>query len=245
MGAGVVRRDRDSREQRLQVIASLYVQGLTLYAIAKRVSVTPAQLTYDMKVLVKRWQETALSDIAHLKLKELVKIDELERVYWEAWERSKAERTTSSTKKKERQQQDPDKDQQPVGFTGKSNRPKKPPINVANIEAMLRKEESFGDPRFLAGIQWCIDTRCQIWGIYGPTKIAPTNPAGDREFGEDSEDRKFERLLELLNTGRTRLLSSSGNGTQLLTTEEGSGEVAEEFRDAGLGDSGTDEAVSG
>lgn len=245
MGRVLVRRDKEAREQRLQVIASLYVQGLTLFAISKRVNVTPGQLTYDMKVLVKRWQESALSDIQHLKLKELVKIDELERVYWDAWERSKAERTTSSTKKKERQQTEPDTNQQPVGFKPNKRGQKGPPVNVANIEAMLRKEENFGDPRFLAGIQWCIDTRCQIWGIYGPTKIAPTNPAGDREYGEESEDRRFERLLELLNTGRTRFLSQTDTGTQLLAEEAGRGEVAEEFRDASLGDSGTDETVSG
>jgi hypothetical protein len=198
-----------------------------------------------MKTLVKRWQTSAMSDMAQLKLKELVKIDELERVYWDAWERSKTERTTSSTKKRERQQVEPDPNQQPVGFKPSKRGQKGPPVNIANIEAMLRKEESFGDPRFLAGVQWCIDTRCQIWGIYGPTKIAPTNPAGDREYGADTDDRKFERLLELLDTGRTRFLRETGDGTQLLAEEAGSGEVAEEFRDAGLGDSGTDEAVSG
>lgn len=34
-----------------------------------------------------------------------------------------------------------------------------------------RIEGQAGDPRFLAGIQWCIERRCKIMGIDAPTKM--------------------------------------------------------------------------
>ena len=35
-----------------------------------------------------------------------------------------------------------------------------------------------GDPRFLAGVQWCIERRCKIIGIDAPTKSELTGAGG-------------------------------------------------------------------
>jgi hypothetical protein len=40
------------------------------------------------------------------------------------------------------------------------------------------KYESAGDPRFLAGIQWCIEQRCKILGLLAAVKNELTGKDG-------------------------------------------------------------------
>src|SRR5215470_14010030 len=76
------------REQDLRETAALYLCGLTQGEIAQRLGVSRQQIGYDLKLLQRRWQESALADFHAKKAAELAKVDELERTYWEAWERS-------------------------------------------------------------------------------------------------------------------------------------------------------------
>ena len=39
-----------------------------------------------------------------------------------------------------------------------------------------------GDPRFLQGMERCLDKRAELLGIKPPSKIAPTNPKGDEPY---------------------------------------------------------------
>ena len=76
------------RERDLRQTAALYLRGLTQGEIAQRLNVSRQQIGYDLKVLQRRWQESALGDFHAKKAAELAKVDELERTYWEAWQRS-------------------------------------------------------------------------------------------------------------------------------------------------------------
>ena len=50
------------------------------------------------------------------------------------------------------------------------------------VHAAIRKAEQTGDPRYLAGVQWCVEQRCKILGLNAPQKVAPTDPTGTREY---------------------------------------------------------------
>ncbi len=107
---------------------------------------------YDLNVIRGRWRRSALLDFDARQALELAKVDELERVYWQAWERSRQTRETTSTKK----------------VDGKE----------AKIEAAMSRQQLLGDPRFLAGVQWCIERRCKLLGIDAPERRQVSGPDG-------------------------------------------------------------------
>jgi hypothetical protein len=85
--------------------------------------------------------------IDHHKSIELEKLNILERTYWEAWEKSQTDTTISQTKKKGS------------------------PKSVDSIEKIENERYSTGDPRYLQGIERCIEQRCKILGLNAPKEI--------------------------------------------------------------------------
>lgn len=169
-----------TREQRLNhqaQIAELYLQGRYQAEIAREIGISQQQVSYDLAILRRQWVERAAGATDTWFAEELARIDKLERTYWQAWERSTAGRETRATSQR--------------GDTR---------------SAQIRTEDAFGDPRFLSGVQWCIDRRCKLLRLDPPARIAPTNPEGDREYrpGEPelTDQQRLERLAELLERGR-------------------------------------------
>ena len=149
-------------EERRQKIAALYLKGAPQFQIAKEVEVTQAQVSKDLKVLTARWRESSLIDINEAKMKELAKIDQLEQEYWTAWEKSKEDYQQTMKKAK--------------GTTEKVN----------YQEKVVKEMIVYGDPRFLQGIQWCIDKRCKIFGVEAPKQIE--NKIVDEFYGKTDEE---------------------------------------------------------
>ena len=128
-------------------IADLYLQGWLQVDIADDLGISRATVTRDLQHLYKEWQESSLVDIDKAKARELAKVDRLEREYWQAWEHSCEDAETirqEGTKKEDSIQ--PDKI-----------------VKTAKGQA--------GDPRFLVGIQWCINKRCEIVGMDAAIKV--------------------------------------------------------------------------
>jgi hypothetical protein len=148
------------RERDLEITAGMYLRGMTQAAIGKRIGVSQRQISSDLKLLQKRWQQSALVDINAVKGKELAKIDALERTYWQAWRRSMKEAQRTSTSKK---------------GTG----------DEGEIVARVDRASQVGDPRYLTGVQWCIERRCRIVGIDAPEK---------KEFSGDKDAPLLLRL---------------------------------------------------
>ncbi len=46
------------------------------------------------------------------------------------------------------------------------------------MEQFEYTEERLGDPRYLLGVDRCIERRCRILGLEAPMKIAQTDPQG-------------------------------------------------------------------
>lgn len=141
------------REYDLERMSALYLTGKTQREIGEIIGVTQQQVNYDLKKLRKRWQESMIANINEVKNRELARIDELERTYWEAWDASRGERRRTLVTKR---------------GTGGDDR----------TRAQIITEVSEGDPRFLQGVQWCVEQRCKIIGLYAPAKQEVTGEAG-------------------------------------------------------------------
>ena len=139
--------ERDRRD-----IADMYLQGWTQARIAghlgddedREYTLSQQMISYDLKKLQEAWQASALVDIDAAKAQELAKVDRLEREYWDAWERSCAPAITTR--------------QEGKAIEG-------------GVERIVSTSVARnGDPRFLQGVQWCIERRCKILGIDAPEK---------------------------------------------------------------------------
>ena len=138
--------------------ADLYLQGWLQADIAGFLGISQSTVSNDLKALQGQWLQSALLDFDEAKARELAKVDRLEREYWAAWERSceAEEMVTQRTKGDVERWQDDE--------SGKfvASRP---------ADVTKARKERIGDPRFLQGIQWCIDRRCKILGVDAAQKV--------------------------------------------------------------------------
>ena len=79
-------RTQTQRERDRNEAAKLVLQGVPQTEIARMFGVTPAQVSYDLKAIRKRWLEQTTFDLDQAKAQECAKIDNLERTYWMAYD---------------------------------------------------------------------------------------------------------------------------------------------------------------
>lgn len=151
------------REHDLVITASLYCQGMYQSAIAKKIGVSQKQISYDLRVIQHRWQQSMVADFDARKARELAKIDETERQAWRGWRRSLKDAVKNI---KSAKSAPPSVDAEGHVVTGQI------------VEAREEREGQAGDPRFLAIVQGCIERRCKIFGIDAPTKGELTGKDG-------------------------------------------------------------------
>jgi hypothetical protein len=84
------------RERDLEREARLYLEGLTQQEIAEVVGVSQQQVSDDLAEVRQRWSASAVDALAERRAFELAKIDNLERVAWEAFYASQTERADGS-----------------------------------------------------------------------------------------------------------------------------------------------------
>ncbi len=175
------------REQDLERITTLYLKGWRQVDIATELGLSRQQIGYDLITIQKRWRESTAINMDEAKQKELARLDELEREYWQAWESSKAERT------KARQETDGTKDK-----TGK------PIVKKSSME----KEQRDGNPAFLQGVLSCIDRRCKLLGLDAPTESKVTG-----KIEHDYRGELLRKLADLSKPGRTIFGEIGGEST--------------------------------
>lgn len=132
---------RTEREEHLSKVADFYCKGWRQCNIAQELGVDPSQISYDLRILRGRWERASTHKIDRYKAQELAKIDHLEREYWDAWKRSKQAGLKISKKRE---------------------------VNGRMVTDTQQAENPPGNPRFLDGVQWCIERRCKILGIDAP-----------------------------------------------------------------------------
>jgi hypothetical protein len=158
-------------------IARLYLQRWTQAEIGQHLGLSRQQVGYDLAAIREEWLQSSLVNFGARKAEELARIDRLEREFWGAWEASKKEKETTTSEQ--------------VNKGGDEQ-----------IKAAIRKEERTGDPRYLAGVERCIERRCKILGMDAPIETRLTGQDGgpirfsleeavaaDRELEEWNRDR--------------------------------------------------------
>lgn len=152
--------------ERRRLEAADYLRGMTQPELAEKYEVSQATVSRDLEAIRQEWVQSALVDFNEAKMQEIAKIDNLERTYWEAWERSVGEhtRTTETISDKE---------------GSKLSRLTYPLV---------------GDSKFLQGIQWCIEQRCKLLGLYEAAKIDITWKEEAERAGIDT-GTLFEQLV--------------------------------------------------
>lgn len=151
------RKKMEITDRRVKV-AERYLRGVYQADIAKELDVDQSTISRDLTALHKEWMQTALVDINERKAEELAKVDQLEREYWGAWERSKEDAEVETIEK-----------------IGKSNGES---VTPDRIKQNKRREGQSGNPAFLSGIQWCINKRCEILGLDAPKRQEVTGADG-------------------------------------------------------------------
>lgn len=129
-------------------IAGRYVRGDEQATIAQALGLTQPAISYHLQIIEAEWARQYAAAIDAAKWAQLARVDELERTYWQAW--------ADSREAINRQTQTAD-----VPDPSKPARPSR----VVQVT-----EERSGDPRWLAGVQWCIETRCKILGLWAPER---------------------------------------------------------------------------
>lgn len=158
-------------------IAELYLRGINQHTIAAELGISQGQVSLDLKSIRKEWLDSSLFDFNARQAEELAKIDNLEATYWTAWERSLKDVSTKTKR----------------AFKSLAS-------EASSNEISETVQQKTGDPRYLEGIRWCIDKRCEILGLNAPIKINNTQPI--TQMSQVERDETLKKLIEIKNANR-------------------------------------------
>lgn len=142
----------DRAKDRLEVI-EYYLKGKNYRDIAKMISddreysISHVAVGNDVKFVLNEWKKTRDDKVELYLTIELAKIDKLEREYWEAWEKSKVDWEQKAAKIIK------NKDGKEIGGV------------LSREETSVKHFTEFGDPRFLQGVERCIEKRIALLGL--------------------------------------------------------------------------------
>lgn len=139
-------------------VGSLWLRGYTYKEIADVVGITVSNVGNDLHHIRQLWVERSGRNVGEIRAEELAKLDALEWEYWQAWRRSVGEMTKT------------------VESTTKGE-----------DTITITKETEAGDPRYLQGVERCIEERCDILGLRAPqrSEVAQTVVYVDSELGKE------------------------------------------------------------
>lgn len=173
------------RERTIGLTTEYYLQGYGYRKIAQiieeetGVKITHTTVGKYVRQSLQEWKDERLKKIDDQKAVELQRIDKLEQTYWQAWEKSLED--VKKTKNKQRAV---------PKASGEGTE-----MSVFSADKEIATEERLGDPRYLQGVQWCIQKRCEILGIDAPTQIN-TNITGNVTTQTVIKTRKRERPMQ-------------------------------------------------
>ncbi len=142
------RLDGAALEARQAEVAELYLQGRTQFQIAQQIGVSQQTISRDIKMIRRRWAKESVRYHQQMVQEEFHRLRMLERSYWEAWEASKGLIETKRTSRRGAV----------AGIAGDDDGGENPGV----IDASVETTTSFGDPRYLQGIERCIEQRRRI-----------------------------------------------------------------------------------
>lgn len=172
-------------------IATLYLQGKTQFEIAEILSkdqargytLTQQTISRDLRHIERAWRQSSLIEFNTARARELAKIDNLEREYWKAWDRSKTEKKHSEKEKTEGR--------------------------VLKEVTRTQKWELIGDHRFLEGVQWCISKRCELLGLDAPVQLQHSGLIQVEDITTQKSKEIKSELLDILTRNSIALSGHS------------------------------------
>ncbi len=158
-------------------IARYYLQGKSQIEIAQILSsetrkVTQQMVSYDLKIIQEGWLQSALRDFDEARAQELARIDALEREYWEAWERSKVPLKVTESERSDG--------------------------NTSTKKAKIKQTDSIGNTKYLEGVQWCVERRCQLLGFDAPKKLDHSGKLNLNNYSFDVSKLTDEQLQRII-----------------------------------------------
>lgn len=149
---------------RVEEIARLYLKSWTQAEIARHIGVTRPAVYQALKGIRKElaacWQGVPRE---HRLAVELEKIDRLERIALDAYERSCGIQRTRGVEAEYQQRTPRKQDGTPYGK--EEVRPSPVSVLVGKRVKTGRQQRTAGDPAFLARVAWCIEQRCKLLGL--------------------------------------------------------------------------------
>lgn len=220
------------RWERRANVARLYARGWFQSDIGKELKLSPRQVQRDLDTIQRYWQRSTLVDFDKAKARELAKIDHLERECWDAWDRSKKDREARHSEVNEE--------------PSTTQNAGQPPVPSVKLKKKIRvtTEGQVGESDFLRAIQWCIDKRCEIIGLYAPLRgtISLEKKDGAKPYhlpaGELLADPIFADLILQLDeriATRAYLSGDDGKSHQPPTLETSATPVASQPETGGNG----------
>lgn len=147
---------------RRREVAARYLHGISQREIGTALGISQTLVSRTLHELRADWVEAARMDFGTRQAEELAKIDRVEAEAWAAWSCSQQSKETTLTEMIDEAQ------------------PSK--------KASVRRQQQYGDPRFLACIQGCIEQRCKILGLFAPTRV--------RVNWDELTDTQLQRLAD-------------------------------------------------
>src|SRR5262249_7814662 len=190
--------------QRRQRVAEAYLRGLVQWQIAAAKQVDRGTVSRDLKAVRRMWMAAAVMDFNARKAQELAKIDHLEAVAWEAWERScqnaetlHAETVQGRTRRAKETITKPD-------GTVETREVEAPLPDLSRASKTVKGQA--GGPRLLVRIGWCVEKRRKRLGLRAGQKH-------EHEHGGTlTVEERRNRLLALLDSIRRQGESAAEGG---------------------------------
>lgn len=179
------KRTEKQRQEDCTIIAKYMVQGFSVRNIAemlnqeneqndKDYSISKSQVMYDMKSILKEWQEERKDLIDLVVDRELKKLDVIEAECWQAWEKSKQGKRTTTI----------------AGGQVINNQAGGGAIKERKIE------ETNGEIKYVTMILACMDRRRDLLGYAAPKKVEFSGSVGVgmTPMSEDEIAKEKERI---------------------------------------------------
>lgn len=203
------KRNKWEHERDLADIATLFLKQRTHHEITTWLNANRAyqlsrqMISRDIERIRQMWREKATEAYDDRKMRELEKVERVEREAWTAFERSQQEETYKSSTRHELE----------VGQDegGKA-------LSDGRTTKTVAMRSQTGDPRFLDIVMRCIEKRCEILGLDAPKKVEAdvTHTAILGGLPDDHVDRILSdhyvrRIPDSNGNGHTP--SENGNGS--------------------------------
>jgi hypothetical protein len=209
------KRTRGEKERDMGIITRLYLQGYNQtqihekineqYPLERRISLR--RISYDIQEIVQEWHDSSTRELSQFRSEQLQKLDAAEREFWEAWEKSKDVKETTTT-----EATSGGTDESPLGRRTKVQR---------------RREQQVGDPRFLDGVLKVIDYRSKLLGLNEPVRVqlSMIQSMRDEELEQLIKDISSEvQLPSGIIEGEAREVSDSFGGGEEAGAEDRGGQ---------------------